>query len=412
MRRKVMNEIDDDKNHNDQQYLMSRQCQQFYSILTKMLMSINPVDELDSYMSLRNKVDRFSVLEELNEFETSDWHQRLIVQCGIYDLEYIDFERSIDDRINYSKTIDKDIAMITEVSGNFIDKNILAFLLHLRSVRRPTSVESKKDIYRAQSLNMDFVLKLRLDFELLVSNLIKKVDAEFSRSDTGVKERLLFLMRIQDFLQEDIPLVPDFPQDNDDDENQEKFIMNQKAYWAQRDELLSKYLHKFVAFKNQQLVAIGNDYESVAGIEMEFIERVGLEGGEIIANRVTIANTLTDETKRRSPWIKLLVTNPQTGDSVRENFLIDTGADTTCLSWKIIKLLQLHKQSEVRAKLGGTTHTQDGGYYFVRLSIPNADSVKCFSSTDQKESLIGMNCLNCSNLNVTLQYDSESNIQE
>ncbi|MBI3946362.1 MAG: hypothetical protein HY321_10625 [Armatimonadetes bacterium] len=125
------------------------------------------------------------------------------------------------------------------------------------------------------------------------------------------------------------------------EETKQRFAEEEQAYWRQRDELLARYLGKWVAIVGGQVVAAGDQMNRVAaeafrktGSGLMYVNRVG---GEDVVFRVRRAATGRFD-RAYSPSMPMM---PATVSDVRETvgteatFVVDTGADVTLLRGEV-----------------------------------------------------------------------------
>jgi len=182
------------------------------------------------------------------------------------------------------------------------------------------------------------------------------------------------------------------------------FEAQKRVYWQMRDELLTKYAHRWVAIANGALVAHG---DSASKVMLEAYRKTG--------SKVLYVNKVGDEKRamrkriRRyavgrydlayDPPAPIAEVQAQSLDgehTVRDDFILDTGADITVLQEPMGKALSVHEFPVAEAEVGGIgNHWETKNLYGLFIELANhvvAVMIDC--RDDVPENILGRDVLN------------------
>jgi hypothetical protein len=255
---------------NEQVVVENGSSTEFLAVLCSMFDSNQPENELKEYWRLRATINREDVIQKLKQLTSNDLRAEIIHQCGILDLENYQYELS--DVIPVVNFIDK----ITDVSNN-TDRNIMTFLLHLKSTRRgiKSVFKAQKAAFMAQTLNKRFLWELREYTTLHVSDIIIEKD----KQGIQTPQSLHHLLKLQSCM---IAHVPEPDRGLTDSElalrnASDRYIKNKKVYWeVVRPKVLNSYLHQYVEVCDGT-VRIYKHLELIQYHADKYVAQIGLE---------------------------------------------------------------------------------------------------------------------------------------
>lgn len=186
------------------------------------------------------------------------------------------------------------------------------------------------------------------------------------------------------------------------EERREQFLAEERAYWAQRDELLSRHEGQWVAVVGGNVVAVGDQMNQVArdafsrtGSPVMFVTLVGEEDFEITVRQVA-AGRYDREYVPTMPKVMATISDMGGLRSGSVDFIVDTGADITVLTDRVAGPLELRMSPIAWARVGGLTGERERRIlYGVRITLAGRPvTVTADLRGDIAEDILGRDVIN------------------
>lgn len=186
------------------------------------------------------------------------------------------------------------------------------------------------------------------------------------------------------------------------EERRKQFLAEERAYWSQRDELLSHHEGQWVAIVGGQVVAVGDQMNQVArdafsrtGSPVMFVTLVGEEDFEITVRQVA-AGRYDREYVPTMPKVVAAVSDMGGGRSGVVDFIVDTGADITVLTDRAAEPLELRMSPIAWARVGGLTGARERRILYGALVTlaGKAVTVTADLRADIAEDILGRDVIN------------------
>lgn len=196
-------------------------------------------------------------------------------------------------------------------------------------------------------------------------------------------------------------------------ETRQQFEAEERAYWDQRDELLKEYAGKWVAIVGGRVVAVGDQMSTVSheafrrtGSRVKFVALVGDEDIVFTIRHVATGHYMSGP-RWELPLVVAEVMDAEDIASVRETFVVDTGADITILREAIADELDLWRSPATSVMINGITGFPERRMlYDAIVSLADRDvDVTCDPRDDQPHSILGRDVINHYRLTLCAKQD-------
>ena len=199
-------------------------------------------------------------------------------------------------------------------------------------------------------------------------------------------------------------------------ETKEKFEAEERASWAQRDELLTKYPGKWVAIVGGMVVAVGDRLNKVSaeayrktGSKVKYVALVGDENVEFVI-RKTISGYYSSGPHFEIPKVIAEVQDVEGSEHTTEEFVIDTGADISLFSADTCDKLGLQDHPAATAWIRGITGPAERRLLLDAVTVigdyPVEVAVDC--REDLSDPILGRDAINEFSLTLCFKRDEVS----
>ncbi|MDW8029903.1 MAG: retroviral-like aspartic protease family protein [Armatimonadota bacterium] len=193
---------------------------------------------------------------------------------------------------------------------------------------------------------------------------------------------------------------------------QEQFEREKQAYFAMRDELLKTHFGKWVAIVEGKVAAVGDSAVSVIqevlakkGATVMYVKRVGFEERVLRIRQVSVG-WYDEDYDPPIPKVDAEISSPlQLSQTVRTDFVIDTGADLTLVKQDValqISLYRLPVGEERISGIGGIPEFRQ--LYLALIDIGGRQlPIRTDLRDDIDENILGRDVLNWFRLTLSAQ---------